>query len=68
MELDSDESNIVSYVEAVEFLRKIEQSAPKLGINEAATVHIDRLLKALHLGNAMKARRDTTLHSFLAKK
>ena len=68
MEIDSDESNIVSYVEAVEFLGKLQRSAPNLGVNEAATVHLDRFLKALHSGNAKKARRDTTLHAFFTKK
>jgi hypothetical protein len=46
MEIDSDdESNFVSYIESTEFLGKLQESAPKLGVNEAATVQIDRLLK-----------------------
>jgi hypothetical protein len=68
MEIDDDESKFVSYVEAVEFLGKLQQRAPKLGVNEAATVHLDRFLKALHAGNAKKARRHTTLHAYFAKK
>ena len=68
MEIDSDESNIVSYIETIEFLGKLQLTAHKLGVNEAATVHLDSFLKALHSGNAKKARRDTTLHSFFAKK
>jgi hypothetical protein len=67
-EVDDDESNFVSYTEAVEVLGKLQRSAPKLGVNEAATVHLDRFLKALHAGNAKKARRDTTLHAYFAKK
>ena len=63
-----DESDFVSYVEASEFLQKLARSAPKLGLNEASTVHIDRLLKALHSSNAKKARKDTTLHAFWTTK
>jgi hypothetical protein len=48
LEID-EESHFVSYVEAVEFLVKLKQSAPKLVVNEAATVHIDRLLKGTSL-------------------
>ena len=62
------ECNTVSSVEAVESLPKIKQSASNLGINEAALIHIDCLLYALHFGNAKKARWDTTLHSFFTKK
>jgi hypothetical protein len=68
MEIDSDESNLFSYVEAVEVLGRLQKSAPKLGISEASTVHIDRLLRALHSGNAKKARKDTTLHAFWSTK
>jgi hypothetical protein len=46
MEID-EESQFVSYVLAVEFLLKLKESAPKLGVNEAATIHVDRLLRAL---------------------
>jgi hypothetical protein len=68
MEIDDDGSNSVSYVEAVEFLGKLRRSTNKLGVNSAATVHIDRFLKELHQGHAAKPRRDTTLHSFFSKK
>jgi hypothetical protein len=65
MEIDSDdESNFVSYVETIECLGKLQRSAPKLGLNAAATVHLDCFLKALHSSNAKKARLDSTLHSF----
>jgi hypothetical protein len=64
LEIDSDESNSVSYVEAVEFLVKLQRTAPKLGVNEAAKVHLERLLKARHSSDAEKARRDTTLRAF----
>ena len=52
MEVERDESNIVSYIEAVEFLGRLQQCDPKLGVNETATVHLDCFLKALHSGNA----------------
>jgi hypothetical protein len=68
MEIDNEESNFISYVEAVEFLQKLKQSAPKLGVNEAATVHLDRFLNSRHTGNAKKARQDTTLRAFFTKK
>jgi hypothetical protein len=35
---------------------------------EAATVHLDRFLRALHSGNAQKTRKDTNLHAFFTKK
>jgi hypothetical protein len=62
MEIDGDEADVFSYLEAVENVLKLQKSAHKLGVNEAATVHLDRYLKALHSSNATKARRDTTLH------
>ena len=52
-----DESDFVSYVEASEFLQKLARSAPKLGLNEASTVHIDRLLKALHSSTVMQSKQ-----------
>jgi len=64
MDIDSDEPNFFSYVEAVELLGKLQRSAPKLAVNAAATVHLDRFLKALHAGNAKKPRKTTTLHAF----
>jgi DDE superfamily endonuclease/Tc5 transposase DNA-binding domain len=67
MEID-EESDFVSYVEAVDFLVRLKQSAPKLGVNDATTVHLDRFLRALHTSNAKKSRRDTTLHEFFARK
>jgi hypothetical protein len=68
MEIDIDESNLFSYLDAVEVLRKLQLSASKLGLIEAETVHIDRLLKALHIRNAKKPRRATNLHSYFPKK
>jgi hypothetical protein len=67
MEIDKDESNFVSYAETVEFLGKVQRSASKLNV-QAATVHLDRFLRALHSGNAQKTRKDTTLHAFFSKK
>jgi hypothetical protein len=68
MEVDNDESNFVSYAETVEFLgSKVQRSASKLNV-QAATVHLDRFLRALHSGNAQKTRKDTTLHAFFSKK
>ena len=61
---NNDETNLVSYVEAVEFLGKLQCSAHKLNLNAAATVHLDRFLKALHAGNAKKPRKITTLHAY----
>ena len=52
MEVESDESNIVFYIEAVEFLGRLQRCAPKLGVNETPTVHLDCFLKALHSCNA----------------
>ena len=72
MEIDSDgddkESNTVTYLDAVESLVRIRQSAPKLNVSAAETVHLDRFLKALHSGNAKKRRRPTTMHSYFPKK
>ena len=67
MEVDVDGSDTFSYVEAVEVIRKLEQSAPKLGVNEAATIHLDCFLRFLHSGNAKKPKQDTTLHAYFAK-
>jgi DDE superfamily endonuclease/Tc5 transposase DNA-binding domain len=67
VEIDNDESNFVSYGETVEFLGKVQRSASKLNV-KAATVHLDRFLRALHSGNAQKTRKDTTLHAFFTKK
>ncbi len=39
MDIDSGEPNFVSYVEPVEFLWKLQRSAPKLIVNAAATVN-----------------------------
>jgi ferredoxin-NADP reductase len=66
-EIDNDESNFVSYAETVEFLGKVQRSASKLNV-QAATVHLDRFLRALHSGNAQKTRKDTTLHAYFSKK
>jgi DDE superfamily endonuclease/Tc5 transposase DNA-binding domain len=68
MEIDTDEANLYSYVDAVEVLGKLQLSARKLRLNEAETVHIDRLLRALHSRNAQKPRRDTTLHAYYPPK
>ena len=55
MEVKSDESKVFSYVEAVEFLGRLQQlCAPKHGVNEVATVHLDCFLKVRHSGNARK--------------
>jgi hypothetical protein len=67
--VELDEADVYSYyVEAVEVLRRLSLSAPKLGVKEAATVHLDRFTKALHAGNANKPKRDSTLHSYFSKK
>jgi hypothetical protein len=70
MEIDDDgddkESNTVTYLDAVESLVRIRQSAPNVSVAE--TVHLDRFLKALHSGNAKKRRRPTTMHSYFPKK
>ena len=68
MEGDIGESDMYTYLEAVEVLQKLEQSACKLGINEAAMVHLDRCIRALHSSNAKKPKQDTTLHAFYTKK
>ena len=65
MGVSIDESDIFSYIGAVEVLQKLEQSAPKLGVNAAATVHLDQFLRAPHTGHA---KQDTTLHAYFAKK
>jgi hypothetical protein len=66
--VELDEADVYSYVEAVEVLRRLSLSAPKLGVKEGATVHLDRFTKALHAGNAKKPKRDSTLHSYFSKK
>ena len=68
MEVDIDESDTYTYLEAMEVLQKLERSARKLGINEAATVHLDRFIRALHSSNAKKPKQDTTLHAYYTKK
>ena len=68
MEEDMDESDKYTYLEAAEVLQKLEQSARKLGINEAATVHLDRFIRALYSSNAKKPKQDTTLHVYFTKK
>jgi hypothetical protein len=40
MEIDGDEADVFSYLEAVENVLKLQKSAHKLGVNEAATVHL----------------------------
>jgi hypothetical protein len=67
MELEND--NIVSYVEALEMLQKLQISAPSLlGANQEARVHLDRFLKAIHTANAKKSRKDTTLQARILAK
>jgi hypothetical protein len=51
MEFDRKDFSPVSYVEAVEFLGRLRQSAPQLSVNEAARVHQDCFLKALRQRN-----------------
>jgi hypothetical protein len=68
MEEEVDESDILSYVEAVDAIRKLTLSVSKLGVNEAAAVHLDRFASALHTANAKKPRRDSTLHTYFSKK
>jgi hypothetical protein len=66
-EFDSDD--IVSYVEALEMLRKLQVSASSLlGDDQKARCHLDRFLKSLHGANAKKTRKDTTLHAYFGKK
>ena len=67
MEVSINESDIFSYIETVEVLQKLEWSAPTLGVNPAATVHLDRFLRALDTGNTKKLKQDTTLHAYFAK-
>jgi hypothetical protein len=57
VQIDIDDSNFVSYTKTVEFLGKVPHSASKLHV-ETATVNLDRFLRALHTGNAKKARKD----------
>ena len=45
MEVSIDGSDIFSYIEAVEVLQKLEQSAIKLSVNAAAIVHLDCSIK-----------------------
>jgi DDE superfamily endonuclease/Tc5 transposase DNA-binding domain len=68
IEVEVDQSDILSYVEAVEALRKLSLSVSKLGVNEAAIVHLDRFASALHTANAKKPRRDGTLHAYFSSK
>jgi len=68
MEVDVDDSDLLTYLEAVEAVRKLSVSAAKLGVPEGATVHLDRFAKELHKANAQKPKRDSTLHSFFQKK
>ena len=68
MEVEVDESEAMTYLEAVDALEKLIVSAPKLGVSEAATVHLDRFAKALNAAHVKKPRRDSTLHSYFFSK
>jgi hypothetical protein len=68
MEVDVDESDLLSFLEAQEALRKLSISAEKLGVPTEATVHLDRFAKALQSAKANKPKRDSTLHSYFTKK
>ena len=68
MEVEVDESEAMTYLEAVDALEKLIVSAPKLGVSEAATVHLDRFAKALNAAHVKKPRRDSTLHSYFLSK
>jgi hypothetical protein len=67
-EVQPDETNYVSYLETVEFLVRVRQSAARLNVSEDATVHIDRFLKEIHAGNATKRKKESTLHDFFSTK
>ena len=41
MEVSIDVSETFLYIEAVDFLQKLQGIAPKLGVNAAATVHLE---------------------------
>jgi hypothetical protein len=67
MEVDSDD--IVSYVEALEMLRKLQVNAAiLLGAIQEVSVHLERFLKSIHTANAKKSRKDTTLHAYFGRK
>jgi hypothetical protein len=67
--MEINNADIVSYVEALEMLRKLKLSSPSLlGANQEAAVHLDRYLKSIHSANAKKSRKDTTLHAYFGKK
>ena len=52
MQVDVDRFDTFSFVEALEVIQKLEQSACKLGVKKAATVHL-----------ANKPKQDTALHA-----
>ena len=68
MEGDIGESDMYTYLEVVEVFQKLQQSALMLGVNEAAMVHLDSFIRALHSNNAKKPKQDTTLHAYYTKK
>ncbi|CAB9505697.1 expressed unknown protein [Seminavis robusta] len=68
MDVDPEPADVfASFAEAEEALNKLSESASSLGINQAATVHLDRFARALNMARATRAgkrKRDGTLHSF----
>lgn len=61
---DTEEEDTMTFLEAEEALRKLTISCKKLGISEAATVHLDRFKKALFKAKAGKKKKNTTIHDF----
>ena len=64
---DTEEEETMTFLEAEEALRKLTSSCSKLGVPEAAPVHLDRFKKALFKAKAGKRRRTLTFMTSLSQ-
>ena len=64
MEVELDPSDMMTYTEVEEIIRKISLSSEDLGVPAAANAHLDRYARALRKARAEKPKRDSTLHEY----
>ena len=67
---DMEEEEALTHLEAMEHVRKLTISCKKLGLSEAASVHLERFKKSLIQAQSSKKTTNTTLHDYfpVAKK
>ena len=60
----TEEEETMTFLEAEEALRKLTISCKKLGVPQAATVHLDYFKKALFKSKAGKKKKNTNICDF----